>query len=99
MKKTSLILLLFIGLGAILLYLNDASFSPLEEKDFQKLFDKYNGTAAKVCSVDFLGGNLKGELYEAYMNNTPDSFLDTDELAVKKSTPRSSQKWRAWRHA
>lgn len=67
MKKIILILLLLLGLGAIILYINDSSFNPLKKRDFQKLFDKYNGTAEKICDVDFLGANFKSEWFEVYL--------------------------------
>lgn len=86
MKKIGLILLVSIGLGAILLYLNDASFSPLNKKEFRKLFDQYNGTAEKACSVDFLGGNQKGELYEAYL-------YKIDAIPVNPSYPDFNGLW------
>lgn len=67
MKKFMLILFLLLGLGAIVLYINDSSFSPLKDKEFQKLFDEYKGTAKKVCDVDFLGANFKSEWFEVYL--------------------------------
>src|SRR5690554_1363019 len=67
LKKIMAILLLFIGLGAIFLYLNDTSYSPLQEKDFQKLFPKYNGNKEKICNIDFLGMNFKSESFEVYL--------------------------------
>jgi len=58
---------LLLGFGAILLYLNDTSFSPLKEKDFKKIFYKYNGKTEKICDVDFLGINFKSEWFEVYL--------------------------------
>jgi hypothetical protein len=67
MRKFIIILLLLIGLGIVLLYLNEKSFSSLKDKDFQKLFYNYNGSTEKICDVDFLGKNFKSEWFEAYL--------------------------------
>jgi len=86
MKRIMLILFLLLGLGAIVLFVNGSSFSPLKERDFQKLFNKYNGTAKKICAVDFLGVNFKSEWFEVYL-------YKLDDLPVNSNYPDYNGVW------
>jgi len=69
------------GLGAIVFvvisYLSytEFAYSPLEDKDFNKLF-KQNIDADKLCSIDFLGFNAKGEFFEIYKYGISEVEID-----------------------
>lgn len=90
MKKIILILssilCLILCFGAIILYVDDSSFSPLKEKEIQKLFPNYRGTFKKKCDVDFIGMNFKGEWFEVYL-------YKVDAIPVDLNYPKYNGIW------
>lgn len=86
MKKIIIILCLILCFGAIILYVNDSSFSPLKEKEIQKLFLNYSGTSKKICDVNFLGTNFKSEWYEVYL-------YKVDAIPVDLNYPKYNGIW------
>ncbi|WP_027002974.1 hypothetical protein [Hugenholtzia roseola] len=86
MKTKLFISFLFICFAITALYINHLSFSPLKERDFQKLFGKHKGNIEKVCEVDYLGLSFHGELFEIYLYKVDTIFLDLNY-------PNYSESW------
>lgn len=86
MKKIKFIVLTCLVIGVIYLYLQSKLFSPLKEKEFNELFSNYDGSARKICYLDFLGFNCKGELSEAYL-------YDLGNLELNSDFPANTKTW------
>jgi hypothetical protein len=94
----------FISLGLLLstlIYLcyEEFSFTPIKEAEFKNIFKGHNINFSKLCSKDFIGLSLHGELFEIYLykvygavinNNLP----DIDKWENKKITKNTHvSKW------
>ena len=86
MKKLLLILLLVLSLGLILLYWNESSYSPLQDKDFKKLFHNLDKSPNKVCDTDFIGTSFMSELFEIYL-------YDVESVSIDLSYPKFKGEW------
>lgn len=78
MKKILIGVLFIVAIVTSYLIYNEYSFSPLKEKDFQKLFKGYKGNSKKACSKDFLGMSSHGELFEIYLYKLDNAVINKD---------------------
>ena len=77
----SLMLLLTLGFYVVV---KELTYSPLTEKDFNKLFLNYN-SAKKKCSVDFIGLSLHGELFDIFKYELNNVIVDSLYPIIKDS--------------
>ena len=70
MRKILLGLLFIIVIVVSYLIYTEFSFSPLNKKDFQKLFKGENISFEKSCSKDFVGSSIHGEIFEICRTGT-----------------------------
>ncbi|MCE8464449.1 MULTISPECIES: hypothetical protein [Bacteroides] len=84
MKKPLFIFLLIcVGCLFLYLYIDEKTFTPLKEKEFKMIFFNYRDEAVKVCGVDFLGLNFKGELFDFYLYKMKNSSINMDYPQIK----------------
>lgn len=77
-------LILLLISGGYLIF-EEITYSPLTEKDFKNLFPNYDGSAKKKCSVDFIGLNLHGDLFDISVYELNSMVVDTRYPNIKNS--------------
>ena len=78
MKKFFLSLLLVIAATVSYMIYKENSFSPLNKNDFKKLFAGDDISFDKVCSKDFLGATIHGEIFDFYNYKVEGATIDKD---------------------
>jgi hypothetical protein len=82
MKKILLVVLFVIAILASYVVYKELIFSPLEEKDFKKIFKDYKGNFNKSCSEDFLDASSNGELFEIYLYKIKGGVINKSLLEI-----------------
>lgn len=100
MKKFLLAVLIIVVIVVCYLLYKEYSFSPLNKKDFQKLFKGDNISFDKSCSQDFIGASVHGELFEFYKYKIKGVTIDKDYPRItawenkKITNPTAIGRWK-----
>ena len=86
MRKVLVVLLLFIIIVIVFFYIDNLLYSPLKQREFQKLF-LYSGDVKKKSSVDYIKLSIRGEIFDMYLYKTPPISLSLEEY------PNFSGEW------
>lgn len=81
MKKFSFVLIVVIVIVFYLMY-NELTYSPLDKITSKNLFNQ-SFDLKKLCSIDFLGFNLKGEFFELYKYGVIQVDIDSSFLNIQ----------------
>ncbi len=77
MKKFLFIVIGILFFLIIFFFITEKTYSPLKNEEFKLLFPNYNGKDRKICSVNFLGLNCKGEFFEVYKYKISNVIVDS----------------------
>lgn len=77
MRKIIIAFVIIIICGVCYLFITEITYSPLNPQELKMLFPNDSGSIAKINSKDFIGFNMRGDIYDVYLYKVNSVYIDS----------------------